>query len=46
MFLAGLPIKLCTLMIDLTNQLFFIEEKILFINLLQRFLMKIGIVDW
>ena len=37
-FLSVLPIKLFELMINLANQLFFIEEKMHLIDLLKRFL--------
>ena len=44
-FLAVLLIKSCALMIDLANQLFSTEERIQFINILQRFLKGIVIVE-
>ena len=44
-FLAVLLIKSCALMIDLANQLFSTEERIQFINILQRFLKSIVIVE-
>ena len=37
--------KLCALMIDLASQLFFTEERMHFINSVQRFLMSINIED-
>ena len=44
-FLAVLLIKSCALMIDLANQLFSTKERIQFINILQRFLKSIVIVE-
>ena len=44
-FLVVLLIKLFVLMIDLLNQLLFIEVKMLFGNLLKQFLMSINIAD-
>ena len=42
---AVLFMKLCALIIDLASQLFFTEERMHFINSVQRFLMSINIED-
>ena len=43
-FLVVMLIRLSVLMIDLINQLLFIEEKVLLMNLLKQFLKSISIV--